>query len=106
MRSCNALILASASCRSACSVSIILAGAKRPWVYRPLAGRLPAILFFEGLFYIRINDPGTFTISNYLLPVTIIVSNKFFFSDDGLSIMVIIVNIVMKIALILLFIDC
>ncbi|MFR6382723.1 MAG: hypothetical protein ACLUOS_11515 [Odoribacter splanchnicus] len=55
--------MASASCRSACSVSIILAGAKRPWVYRPLAGRLPAILFFEGLFYIGIDDPGTFTIS-------------------------------------------
>ena len=97
MRSCNALILASASCRSACSVSIILAGAKRPWVYRPLAGRLPAILFFEGLFYIGIDDPGTFTISKS--PVA-------FFSDNGLSIMVIIVNIVMKIALILLFIDC
>ena len=38
-----------------------------------------------------------FTISNYLLPVTIIVPNKFFFSDNGLLIMVIIVNIVIKI---------
>ena len=59
---------------------------------------------FRRTFYIGINDPGTFTISK--LPVAMIVSNKFFFSDDGLSIMVIIVNIVMKIALILLFIDC
>ena len=87
-----AMLWASALCRSACSVSdrgetsVGLSSPGQPTAGNPV---------FRRTFYIGINDPGTFTISK--LPVAMIVSNKFFFSDNGLSIMVIIVNIVTKI---------